>query len=474
MAGTILGMSNDRVSEALERVRSATLGTDYEQKLWLVGGYVRDKLLGLPNAGDDIDIVLEQDASQLTEFLSIIGLSDHKPVVYPRFGTAMTTISGVNFELVTARRESYAAGSRKPTTVQPATILEDARRRDFTINTLLENLHTGETLDPLGVGLTDLRLGIIKTPLPAADTFDDDPLRMLRAIRFAARFAFNVDDETWAAVLQKADILVPTVSGERIRDEFNKILMAPQPETGLKLLLQSHLLGVFAPEVTGMVGVTQNEFHNLPVWEHSLLALTNLVSSGPESPLLLRLAVLLHDCGKPSTRSIAADGRVHFYEHQDVGSSLARTLLLRLKFSHADVDIVSALIALHMRIGEYRPEVWSDAAVRRFIRAAGPLLDWLFAIHRADVSALDPKHQNISRAVQLRERIMRLQSEADSRTMESPLNGSEIMEIVGIPPGPEVGVLKNALTEAVIDGKLGPEDKTAATELARELHLQSA
>jgi poly(A) polymerase len=296
---------------------------------------------------------------------------------------------------------------------------------------------------------------------------------MLRAIRFAARFGFVIDNITWDAIIEKGVLLTQTVSGERIRDEFCKILMAKQPTGGLTLLLNSGLLDYFAPELTKMVGITQNEFHAFPVWEHTLATLGSLVQYEPDASLLLRLAMLLHDCGKPSTRTVGSDGRVHFYGHQDAGAAIAKRLMLRLKFSHADIMVVTSLVSLHMRIGEYKPDTWTDAAVRRFIRSAGSLLGWLFAIHKADVAGLGPAYQDISRSVQLRERINHLQSAQDATTMDSPLSGAEIMTIAGINPGPKVGLIKSALADAVIDGQLGQSDKVAAANLARELSNKS-
>jgi poly(A) polymerase len=462
-------MAGNRLGRTLDLLRTVTAGTEYDGALWIVGGYVRDKILGFQSDGDDVDIVLEGSSSELAKLLNDAGIAEHPPVTYPRFGTAMLTVKGVNVELVTARRESYAEGSRKPEQVEPATIAEDALRRDFTINTLLENLHTGEIQDPLGKGREDIERGVIRTPLPPADTFADDPLRMLRAIRFAARFGFVIDSITWYAIIEKGVLLTQTVSGERIRDEFCKILMAKQPTGGLTLLLNSGLLDYFAPELTKMVGITQNEFHAFPVWEHTLATLGSLVQYEPDASLLLRLAMLLHDCGKPSTRTVGSDGRVHFYGHQDAGAAIAKRLMLRLKFSHADIMVVTSLVSLHMRIGEYKPDSWTDAAVRRFIRSAGSLLEWLFAIHRADVAGLGPAYQDISRSVLLRERIYRLQSAQDATTMDSPLSGVEIMNIIGIKAGPKVGLIKSALTEAVIDGQLDQSDKHAAADLAREL-----
>src|SRR2546421_2571191 len=242
-----------------DKLREATRGTEYEGRLYLVGGIPRDRALGLP-VSDDVDIVLEGDAPRLARFLASKGLSDHAPVTYPRFGTAMITVDGHAVELVSARSESYEATSRKPD-VRPATLMDDVLRRDFTINTLLENLHTGERQDLTGRSLADLEAGIIRTPLEPKVTFYDDPLRMLRAIRFAVRFGFNIDAPTWQAIIEDSHRLSlmgpnpPVVSAERIRDEFLKILLSVRVVRGLTLLRESGLLTQFFPELLRMVGV---------------------------------------------------------------------------------------------------------------------------------------------------------------------------------------------------------------------------
>ncbi len=367
---------------------------------------------------------------------------------------------------MTARKESYSEDSRKPSEVQAATLEEDAMRRDFTINTLMENLHTGEERDPTGRGLADLRAGCIRTPLPPNETFIDDPLRMLRAVRFAARLGFTITPHTWDAICANAARLKPPkVSFERTRDEFNKMLMAGVPSQGLEMLRRSDLLSQFAPELCEGVGVIQNEWHHLPVWDHTLLALDNLVAEQPGAGLLLRWATLLHDVGKPRTKTIGEDGRIHFYGHPDVGARMTRELLTRLKFSTVDIEAVAHLVDQHMRIGEYKPDVWSDSAVRRLVRETGDQLPGLFALHRADVSALSDEHTTVSRAHLLEERIESLEQAQPSAELQSPLTGREIMETLNLKPGPEVGRWKEFLLSEVLEGRLGAEDKDGAVKL---------
>lgn len=450
-------------NHTLQVLRDCTGGTPYEGRLFLVGGYVRDKVMGLTSASNDIDIVLEDDALALAKYLFEAGVTDIAPVVYPRFGTAMIIVAGCDVELVTARVESYAPDSRKPDVVKPGTLKDDARRRDFTINTLLENLHTGAVEDPTGQGMADIKAGIIRTPTLARLTFIDDPLRMLRAVRFAARFGFTIEDGTWRAVHESAGRL-SIISRERVRDEFCKMLMTERAAFGVELLRESGLLAEAIPELLEMVGVTQNKFHAFPVWEHTMQALSNLL---PEADLIVRLAVLFHDIGKPRTRSVDDEGSVHFYQHQDVGASMASTIMTRLKFSNDEIDAVTKLVQHHMRIGEYK-EDWTDSAVRRLIRDLGPHLGDLFAIHRADVFALAEEHQGLGRAIDLRARIEAIQVVQDITALSSPLDGLEIMEILGIPPGPGVREAKDLLTNEVVEGSLAPDDVDGAIALIRE------
>ena len=461
---------NTDTETILDTLRAATRGTEYDGHLFLVGGFVRDKAMGLPSAKDDIDLVLEGDALALAHFLRARGAADFEPVVYPRFGTAMVAVKGRDVELVTARVESYASDSRKPE-VQPGTLQDDARRRDFTINTLLENLHTGETTDPLGLAYADIEAKILRTPTDPLLTFQDDGLRMLRAVRFAARFGFAIHPITWKAMRQRATRLndinpdrTRVISYERIRDEFCKTLMTARAPLGLELLKDSGLLAQFAPELLEMVGVTQNEAHAYTVWEHSLLALGSLP---PEASLTLRLGTLFHDVGKPRTKGVGEDRRTHFYGHADVGADMVRRWMNRLKFPNDEIAAVATLVAQHMRIGEYRDD-WTDAAVRRLMRDLGPHLDALFAVNQADVSALTPGPAPVSRGANLRARMMPIQEAQDISALTSPLDGKELMALLHLPPGKKLGELKEYLTGEVVEGRLAPDDKAGAERMARK------
>lgn len=444
----------------IETIREATQGTPYEGKLFLVGGVVRDKMMGCP-VPEDIDIVLEGDALELARFLYEKGITDHRPVTYARFGTAMVSIDGHTVELVSARRESYVPESRKPD-VQLATLYDDVLRRDFTINTLMENLHTGEILDMTSEGQADIKAGIIRTPTDPETTFYDDPLRMLRAVRFAVRFGFEIEGRTWEAILRDAERL-NIISKERIRDEFVKILMSERPSRGLRMLRQAGLLQQFAPELVQMQGVTQDGGHIYDVWEHTLHAL-EAVSS--ERDLALRLAVLFHDVAKPLTKTLDTEQHSHFYGHDSLGAEIARKVLNRLRLPSSEISRVANLVSMHMRVGEYSDE-WSDSAVKRLMRDAGLNMHDLLELAKADRIGANP-NASVASLRDLEQRIDVILQRLPLEAFQSPLGGREIMELLDIPPGTKIGEVKDFLMEEILDGRLDPEDKDAARRLVRE------
>ena len=402
--------------------------------------------------------MLEGDAAELAKFLHERGVAQHPPVTYPRFGTAMVTVDGKQVELVGARKESYARTSRKPA-ITPGSLMDDVLRRDFTINTLLENLHTGDVLDLTGKGFEDIRARVIRTPRDPQRTFDDDPLRMLRAIRFATRFGFAIDPDTYSAIRESADRLA-IISAERIRAEFVKIVMSPNASMGLEMLRETRLLDQFAPELAAMHGVAQNIYHLYDVWTHSLKTLELIP---PDSGMILRLVALLHDIGKVETRSIDEHGTAHFYRHEAVGAEIARHVLRRLRFSNAVISRVSFLICMHLRVGEYSAQ-WSDAAVRRLIRDAGDSLDDLVELTAADKGAGNPAMDHVDLHA-FRDHVNRVREKLSGQKIGSPLDGREIIETLGLEPGPEIGAIKAYLESQIVDGELLPGDKIGAQRL---------
>ena len=458
---------------ALRRLRDATRHSVYENKLYLVGGLLRDRALSQP-PGNDLDLVLEGDAITLARFLHRRGIARHYPVEYPRFGTAMIHVAdperpeyeGDAVEFVSARAESYHADSRKPD-VRAATLHDDVLRRDFTINTLLENLHTGEILDLTGRAYDDLRAGIIRTPLEPRITFFDDPLRMLRAVRFAARFDFEIEDETWRAICEEAERLrPPQIAHERIREEFVKIarLSGRKFRRGMELLLTSNLLAQFLPQMLPMRACAQGKGRSADVWTHTLTALEHLPG---QAGLEVRLGLLWHDAGKPQTRTETQDeNSVHFCGHPAAGAQIARDMMNHLKFPNEEIRDVIALIDKHMRLGEYRPD-WTGADVKRLIRDCGPYLDNLFTLTRCDQSAADIPPEHLIDLDALRARIDALNAVSNVLKLDSPLDGNEIMQALNVGPGPHLRDAKDFLTNAVIEDRLAEGDKEAARELLR-------
>ncbi|HEV2471997.1 MAG TPA: CCA tRNA nucleotidyltransferase [Chthonomonadales bacterium] len=451
------------LSASIQALQQLTRSETYKGKIYLVGGLLRDLFLGLPLPAE-YDLVVEGDAVELAKLLHRRGFSRHFPVLYPRFGTAMLHAAapagdGPMVEIVSARSETYAPTSRKPN-VQKAALEVDAFRRDFTINTLMQNIHTGEIRDLTGAAQTDLHARIVRTPRDPEITFHDDPLRMLRAIRFAARLRFTISPETWQAIQRMAGRLrPPAVSRERIKEEFVKIASLPGPRfrAGLQMLLDSNLLEQFLPELLPMVGCGQNQWHLYDVWTHTLVAIENLPD---EARLALRLGLMWHDAGKPATKSEDERG-VHFYGHQQVGAEMCRAMMSRLRFSSEEIRDATALVALHMRIGEYK-QGWTDAAVKRLIRDCGSYLEDLIVLARCDIAASNIAAGEIVDLEALQHRIDALNALRDVRKIESPLTGYEIMEELHGRPGRYIADVKEFLTNEVIEGRLEEGDRETA------------
>ncbi len=443
---------------AIRAVADATRGTEFEGQLFMVGGAVRDALLGRPS-DNDFDLVTELSASQLAELLWNYKIADNPPAIYARFGTSMVTVQGVQIEIVTARRESYRPGSRKPD-VEPATLVDDAKRRDFTCNTLMLGIHPGELVDYLGDGLADLRARILRTPLGPAATFRDDPLRMLRAVRFRHALGFEYARDLAESLPREASHL-QFVSMERIRDEFTKMLLGPSPSGSLEDLRRFGLLAGWADELESMVGVTQGQYHYADVWTHTLHVLENVRADSIE----LALAALLHDIGKPATRSIDDQGQVRFFRHEIIGAEIARTLCFRWRFSQRVCDSVVLMVRHHMRLTSM--DKVSASAARRIVRDLGPELENWMRLIEADAGALKSGVRQLDLAP-LRQQVERVTREQPSRRWDSPLSGDEIMNLLELESGPEVGRIKAWLSDQVLEGELHSEDRDRAEQLIRE------
>jgi poly(A) polymerase len=427
---------DDRELLRLLKRAAADLGL----KAWVVGGYVRDHLLG--RTKPDLDVVVEHGgARELAErFAGLAGAGP--PVIFERYGTAQVTLPGRLVEFVSARSESYASDSRKPD-VRPATLEQDLRRRDFTINTLLMDFDAN-IQDRLGTARGDLESRILRTPADPVQTFGDDPLRMLRAVRFAAQLGFELAPDLLPAMRRlNGRLMPPVVSVERITEELCKMLESDRPKLALELLDAGGLLEVVLPEVTACKGVEQGGYHTHDVFGHTLLA----VGLTPQD-LVVRLGALLHDVGKPATAT--PDGA--FTGHEEVGAGIARGALERLRFPQRDIEAVVTLVRLHLRPVYYRSE-WSDGAVRRLARDAGAQIERLMALARADIAASAyPEPEKLD---ELAARLAGVLSESPTR-MAAPIDGQDIMRERGLAPGPEVGRIKERLGELIMDGEIEP------------------
>jgi poly(A) polymerase len=413
---------------------------DLGARAWVVGGYVRDHLLGRERA--EIDVVVEEGgAPQLSvRFAELAGAGP--PVIFERYGTAQVTLPGHLVEFVSARSESYPPDSRKPQ-VRPASLEEDLRRRDFTVNTLLMDFD-GNIHDRLGGARADLEARILRTPADPLQTFNDDPLRMLRAVRFAAQLGFDLAPDLIPAMRRLSGRLVsPVISAERMADELRKMLVSERPRLALELLDSGGLLEVVLPELAACKGVEQSGYHTHDVYGHTLLA----VGLTPPD-LVVRLAAVFHDVGKPST----ATPEGAFTGHEEVGAGMARIALERLRFPQREIEAVVTLVRLHLRPVYYRSE-WSDGAVRRLARDAGAQVERLMALARADVGA--SAYPEPEKLEELAARLASVLTERPTR-LAPPIDGEDIMRARGIPPGPAVGQIKERLGELIMDGEIEP------------------
>ncbi|MGC5009968.1 CCA tRNA nucleotidyltransferase [Streptosporangium sp. DT93] len=428
----------------------------------LVGGSVRDVFLS--RIGNDLD--LTTDARPETVLELVRDWADSVWTIGIDFGTVGVRKGGWLLEITTYRSESYDPKSRKPEVAYGDTLEGDLARRDFAVNAMALRLPSREFVDPHG-GLDDLHARVLRTPGPPERSFGDDPLRMLRAARFASQLGFTVDRAALAAMGTMAD-RIDIVSAERIRDELDKLICGDHPREGLRLLVETGLAAHVLPELPGLRLEIDEHHRHKDVYEHSLIVLEqaiDLEEGGPDR--VLRWAALLHDVGKPKTRRHEPGGRVSFHHHEVVGAQLARKRMTELKFPKDVVADVSRLVELHLRFHGYGSGEWTDSAVRRYVRDAGHLLERLHKLTRADCTTRNRrKAQALSVTYdQLEERIARLAEEEELGKIRPELDGNEIQRVLGLPPGPAVGRAYRFLLEMRLDqGVLGRE---AAEEALR-------
>ena len=421
-----------------------------DKALYLVGGSVRDALFPA-GAADQPDFDLTTDARPEEIERLVRGWADDVWTVGARFGTIGCRKDGQRFEITTHRAEVYLPESRKPEVTFGDDITEDLSRRDFTINALALRLPDMELVDPFD-GLGDLAAGRLRTPLDPEISFGDDPLRMLRAARFIARFSLKPDPMLEAAIEKMHDRL-SIVSRERIRDELDKIMMVAVPSEALWFIVRTGLAGEFLPELPGLA-LEQDPIHR----HKDVLAHTLAVVDKTSPDRLLRLAALFHDVGKPRTRAIT-DGGVSFHHHEVVGARMTRTRMVALRYPAADVDTVTRLVELHLRFHTYRLG-WTDKAVRRYVRDAGDLLDLLNELTRCDCTTRNAsKARALARRMdELEARIAELGQQEELDRLRPDLTGNQVMELLGVPPGPLVGQALAFLMELRLDdGPLGEE-----------------
>ena len=438
---------------------------------FVVGGYVRDFYLGRPST--DIDVVVVGSGIGLAEELGRELRT--KVSVYKTFGTAALRTKGVEVEFVGARKESYVRDSRKPQ-VEAGTLEDDQRRRDFTINALalcLNKDRYGELVDPFD-GLTDMDNLLIRTPLDPDITFSDDPLRMMRAVRFVAQLGFRIEPETAEALSDMVD-RIEIVSAERVRDELVKLLLSDRPRAGIEALVDSGLADIVLPEIPALQLEIDEHHRHKDVFEHTMIVIERAVAleTGPDGPvpapdLTLRLAALLHDIGKPKTRRFEAGGKVSFHRHDAVGAKMTRKRLKALHFDHHMVEDVSELVNLHLRFHGYVEEPWTDSAVRRYVKDAGPLYERLNRLTRADTTTQNKRKAMMFSAAmdEMEQRVRDLKEKEDFDAIRPDLNGDEIMQLLSIEPGPMVGKAYKHMLEYRLDN--GPVERdVAVAELER-------
>ena len=430
------------------------LYSDAEHKLWLVGGWVRDALLG--NLHTDMDFATNATPQESLELLSKWSRGrTWDPGL--QFGTVGAEKDGVRVEITTLRREAYQAKSRKPSVDYAADLEADLSRRDFTVNAMALSVPEGALADPFD-GQRDLDARVLRTPRTPQESFDDDPLRMLRALRFTSTLGFKLESEVLDAIAEMRGRL-QIVSAERIRDELTRLMLGSAPAEALELAVTTAIAEEFLPELPGLQ-LTQDPVHrHKDLLRHTLAVLSNLCAIQPEPDLPSRLAAIFHDVGKPKTRKITPEG-VSFHHHEVVGAEMTESRLRALRFPSRLVDEVRELVYLHMRFHTYRMG-WSDRAVRRYVRDAGALLPKLNALVRADCTTRDrEKATRLSRRMdELERRIAELAASEELSRMRPALDGKEVMAHLGIGPGPLVGEAIQFLLDIRLDeGEITKEE----------------
>jgi poly(A) polymerase len=423
------------------------------KEVYIVGGYVRDLILNRERS--DIDFLVIGSGPELAKLIANkLGIKNI--AVFNNFGTAHFNYEGMDVEFVGARKESYDRKTRKPM-VENGTFEEDISRRDFTINTLAISLnknHFGELIDIYN-GYDDIKTKLIKTPLDPLKTFNDDPLRIMRAFRFASQLNFYVDATIIKAAREMKERL-SIVSQERITDEFLKILATPKPSVGLKLLFDSEVLQVVFPELAIMAGVDQRkDYHHKDVFLHTCKVIDNICEETEN--VWLRFAALVHDIAKPPTKKFVEGIGWTFHGHEELGARMMKKIFHRMKLPLHQLDYTEKLIRLHLRPIALAKEEVTDAAIRRLIVSAGEDLEDLITLCRADITSKNPLkvEKYLGNYERVMQKVRDVKERDKLREFQSPVRGEEIMQICNLKPSKKVGEIKTAIEEAILDGKIG-------------------
>ncbi|MBP2456731.1 poly(A) polymerase [Clavibacter michiganensis] len=459
------------VAQALERLRElaasppvAVLARAFHEaghELALVGGPVRDAFLG--RAATDLDLTTDARPDRILEIVKPV--ADAHWDIGRAFGTIGARVKGEQVEITTYRTDQYDGVSRKPEVEFGSSLVEDLVRRDFTVNALAVRLPQVVLVDPSG-GIDDLLAQVLRTPVAPEVSFGDDPLRMMRAVRFASQLGFLLDDAALAAIRDMAPRILD-ISVERVSDELSKLLRTPEPRAGLDLLVEGGLADHVLPELPAMKLEADEHHRHKDVYQHSLQVLDQAIDHersrhpGEAPDLVLRLAALLHDIGKPSTRRLEPGGVVTFHHHDVVGSKMAKRRLRALRFDNDTIASVARLVELHLRFFGYTEGGWTDSAVRRYVRDAGPELERLHMLTRADVTTQNRrKADRLGFAYDdLEARIAELAEQEEMAAVRPDLDGEAIMRILDVPPGPAVGRAYRFLLELRLDEGPLPADE---------------
>lgn len=429
------------------------------EELSLVGGPVRDAILG--RVALDLDFTTSADPDKILKIVKPLASATWD--VGREFGTIAAQIGDHKIEITSYRADSYDKDSRKPTVEFGDNLEDDLKRRDFTVNAMALRLPSKTFVDP-HQGLRDLMLETLRTPAAPEISFSDDPLRMMRAARFTSQLGFELDPAAFAAMRDMAS-RIEIISAERVRDELSKLLISKNPQPGLELLVESGIAELVLPELPALRLEVDEHHHHKDVYQHSLTVVAQAISLEPQygfdRDLTLRLAALLHDIGKPATRKLEQGGSVTFHHHDVVGAKLAKKRLTALRFDNDTIKAVCRLIELHLRFFGYSDQQWSDSAVRRYVRDADDQLKRLHILTRADVTTRNQrKADRLAHAYDdLEARIKVLAEQEQLDAMRPELDGEEIMQLLGIKPGREVGQAYNFLLELRLDeGAVGKDE----------------